>query len=70
VHLTNYSINKHNKNGVIASHEMAEEADGTKWSFKAFHAVLQQHKVNDDKIFAKIKDIIVKTIIASEATLK
>ena len=70
VHLTNYSINKHNKNGVIAGHEMAEEADGTKWSFKAFRAVLRQHKVNDDKIFAKIKDIIIKTVIACEGTLK
>ena len=43
IHLTNYSVNKHNKKGIIAGHEMAEEAEGTKWSFKAFRAVLRQH---------------------------
>jgi hypothetical protein len=69
VHLTNYSINKQNKNGLIADHEDSEEVDGSKWSFKAFRAVLRQHKVNDDKIFAKIKDIIIKTIISCESTL-
>lgn len=35
VHLTNYSINKKNQKGAIASHDAKEEACGSKWSFKA-----------------------------------
>lgn len=70
IHLTNYSINKHNKQGLIAPHEMASEAEGTKWSFKAFRSVLRQHQQNDERLFAKIKDIVVKTIVACEGTLR
>lgn len=69
VHLTNYSINKQNKGGVFAEHEMQGEAEGTKWSFKAFRDLLRQHKINDEKLFARIKQIVVKTIIACESTL-
>jgi hypothetical protein len=69
VHLTNYSINKHNNKCLIAGHEMAEEADGIKWSFKAWKQVLKAHQVNDEKLFSKIKDIVVKTIISCEPNL-
>ena len=31
--------------------------------------MLREHNVNDEKLFAKIKDIIVKTIISSEPVL-
>ena len=35
IHLTNYSINKKNQQGAIASHTAKDEACGSKWSFKA-----------------------------------
>jgi len=69
VHLTNYSINKNNKKGSIAVHEAEGEACGSKWSFKALRQVLREHKVNDEKLFARIKDIVIKTIISSEPIL-
>ena len=31
--------------------------------------MLREHNVNDEKLFVKIKDIIVKTIISSEPVL-
>lgn len=69
IHLTNYSINKNNQNGLIAGYEEKEEACGSKWSFKALRQVLREHKVNDSRLFGRIKDIIIKTIISSEPVL-
>ena len=69
VHLTNYSINKKNQNGFIASHTAKGEAYGTKWSFKALRQVLREHNVNDERLFSRIKDIVIKTIISSEPIL-
>ena len=69
IHLTNYSINKKNHNGSIASHTAKDEAHGSKWSFKALRQVLREHFVNDERLFGRIKDIVIKTIISSEPVL-
>ena len=69
IHLTNYSINKKNTQGSIAAHTAAGEAYGSKWSFKALRQVLREHHVNDERLFSRIKDIIIKTIISSEPVL-
>lgn len=69
IHLTNYSINKNNKHGSIAEHAAKDEACGSKWSFKALRQVLREHQVNDERLFGRIKDIVIKTIISSEPVL-
>jgi hypothetical protein len=70
VHLTNYSINKSNKTGVRVDTNVNDgETSENKWSLMALKKCLRAHKVNDDKLFNKIKDILIKTVISCETTL-
>ncbi|NWX12564.1 TTLL4 polyglutamylase, partial [Aegotheles bennettii] len=64
VHLTNYSVNKKNTEYQSNSDETA--CQGHKWSLKALWSYLTQKGVNSKAIWEKIKDIVIKTIIASE----
>ena len=75
IHLTNYSINKKNKSGINISNLNAHfddsdvETSGSKWSLRALKKVLVAHGVNENKLFKRIKDIIVKTVISCEPAL-
>ncbi|NXQ39354.1 TTLL4 polyglutamylase, partial [Catharus fuscescens] len=64
MHLTNYSVNKKNTEYKSNSDETA--CQGHKWALKALWSYLTQKGVNSDAIWEKIKDIVIKTIIASE----
>nr|XP_009943595.1 PREDICTED: tubulin polyglutamylase TTLL4 [Opisthocomus hoazin] len=64
VHLTNYSVNKKNTEYKSNSDETA--CQGHKWALKALWSYLTQKGVNSEAIWEKIKDIVIKTIIASE----
>ncbi|NXO80773.1 TTLL4 polyglutamylase, partial [Sitta europaea] len=64
MHLTNYSVNKKNTEYKSNSDETA--CQGHKWALKALWSYLTQKGVNSEAIWEKIKDIVVKTIIASE----
>ncbi|XP_027638118.1 tubulin monoglutamylase TTLL4 [Falco peregrinus] len=64
VHLTNYSVNKKNTKYKSNSDETA--CQGHKWALKALWSYLTQKGVNSEAIWEKIKDIVIKTIIASE----
>ncbi|NXK80440.1 TTLL4 polyglutamylase, partial [Amazona guildingii] len=64
VHLTNYSVNKKNTEYKSNSDETA--CQGHKWALKALWSYLNQKGVNSEAIWEKIKDIVIKTIIASE----
>ncbi|XP_027492299.1 tubulin polyglutamylase TTLL4 [Corapipo altera] len=64
VHLTNYSVNKKNTEYKSNSDETA--CQGHKWALKALWNYLTQKGVNSEAIWEKIKDIVIKTIIASE----
>ncbi|NXU36960.1 TTLL4 polyglutamylase, partial [Drymodes brunneopygia] len=64
MHLTNYSVNKKNKEYKSNSDETA--CQGHKWALKALWSYLTQKGVNSEAIWEKIKDIVIKTIIASE----
>ncbi|NXM24773.1 TTLL4 polyglutamylase, partial [Oxyruncus cristatus] len=64
VHLTNYSVNKKNTEYKSNSDETA--CQGHKWALKALWNYLSQKGVNSEAIWEKIKDIVIKTIIASE----
>ncbi|XP_058696263.1 tubulin monoglutamylase TTLL4 [Poecile atricapillus] len=64
MHLTNYSVNKKNTEYKPNSDETA--CQGHKWALKALWSYLTQKGVNSEAIWEKIKDIVIKTIIASE----
>ncbi|NXQ21904.1 TTLL4 polyglutamylase, partial [Peucedramus taeniatus] len=64
MHLTNYSVNKKNVEYKSNSDETA--CQGHKWALKALWSYLTQKGVNSEAIWEKIKDIVIKTIIASE----
>ncbi|NXO04899.1 TTLL4 polyglutamylase, partial [Rhinopomastus cyanomelas] len=64
MHLTNYSVNK--KNAEYKSNSDETACQGHKWALKALWSYLTQKGVNSEAIWEKIKDIVIKTIIASE----
>ncbi|XP_075465742.1 tubulin monoglutamylase TTLL4 isoform X2 [Ascaphus truei] len=64
MHLTNYSVNKHNADYKANSDQTA--CQGHKWALKALWSYLNQKGFNSDAIWEKIKDMVIKTIIASE----
>ncbi|NXN33242.1 TTLL4 polyglutamylase, partial [Nycticryphes semicollaris] len=64
VHLTNYSVNK--KNTEYKSNADETACQGHKWALKALWSYLTQKGVDSEAIWEKIKDIVIKTIIASE----
>lgn len=61
MHLTNFSINKTNKE--YKSNDDENACIGHKWSLKALWAYLQKKGINTDKIWENITDLVIKTII-------
>ncbi|XP_078083968.1 tubulin monoglutamylase TTLL4 isoform X2 [Mustelus asterias] len=65
MHLTNYSVNK--LNAEYKPNSDGKLCQGHKWSLKALWAYLNQKGVKTDMLWEQMKDVIVKTIIASES---
>jgi len=65
VHLTNYSVNK--KSRKFESNDNAGEAVGHKWSLRVLWGELEKLGYDTDKIWSDIKDVVLKTLIASES---
>ncbi|MEQ2179775.1 Tubulin polyglutamylase ttll4, partial [Goodea atripinnis] len=64
MHLTNYSVNK--KNSEYQTNSDDKACHGHKWALKALWHYLGSKGINTSLIWEKIKDIVIKTIIASE----
>lgn len=64
MHLTNYSVNK--KNSEYQSNSDNTACQGHKWALKALWQYLGSKGVNTTIIWEKIKDMVIKTIIASD----
>ncbi|XP_077584886.1 tubulin monoglutamylase TTLL4 isoform X2 [Stigmatopora nigra] len=64
MHLTNYSVNK--KNSEYQANSDDKACQGHKWTLKALWKYLGCRGVDTILIWEKIKDIVIKTIIASE----
>lgn len=65
MHLTNYSINRRNRNFV--ENQDAEADDyGNKWSLTALKRFLAKRHVPVDVLFERIDDLIIKTAISIE----
>lgn len=71
-HLTNYSLNKHNKKGFKQGNEVEDEDGvlGSKWSLKAFRKVLRSNGIDDKAIFKRINDVINKTFLSVDPILR
>ncbi|XP_037542671.1 tubulin polyglutamylase TTLL4 [Nematolebias whitei] len=64
MHLTNYSVNK--KNSEYQTNSDDKACQGHKWALKALWQHLGSKGINTTQIWDKIKDIVIKTVIASE----
>lgn len=64
MHLTNYSVNKNN--AAYRSNDDRTQCEGHKWALKALWGYLCDKGVDCRLIWEQIKDIAVKTVIASE----
>lgn len=65
-HLTNYSINK--KNEAFVENQDAQDGDsGFKWSMTAFCHHLEELGIDCSHMWAKIYDIIIKSLLSIDA---
>ncbi|MCI4378603.1 hypothetical protein PGIGA_G00217730 [Pangasianodon gigas] len=64
MHLTNYSVNK--KNSEYQTNSDDKACQGHKWALKALWQYLESKGINTTLIWEKIKDMVIKTIIASD----
>lgn len=62
IHLTNYSINKTSLN--FQKNDSIENEEGSKWTLQALKKYFKDNNIDFNKIWSRIKDIIVKTVIS------
>lgn len=69
MHLTNYFINKNNRDYQINND--CDSLDGSKWTLKRFWRYIEEHyeHVNSQELWDQIIDIIIKTIISCETPM-
>lgn len=67
MHLTNYSINK--TSATYTSNDCADSCTGHKWTLRTLWSYLEQENINVAKLWASIKDMVVKTMIAGESSI-
>lgn len=68
VHLTNYSVNK--RASTYKFNKRADhDSEGNKWSHTAYKRKLAEQGIDPEAVFARVKDVIVKTIISAEANI-
>ena len=65
MHLTNFSVNKKNLNFVM-NEDNDDDRSSSKWSLTNLRKALQEQGIDDTKIWAKIEDICIKTVLAAE----
>ena len=68
-HLTNYAVNKNNKNYVQNESPFDVDYNSSKWTLTSLQQYLEEHNINSELVFSKIDDIIIKTFISSENNL-
>ncbi len=68
-HLTNYSINKNNHN-YVPNENAVQEDSGFKWSISAFCSHLEKEGVDVRLMWAKIYDVIIKSVLAIDEQTK
>ncbi len=69
MHLTNYSVNKYNAN-FVANVDPSADGVGSKWSLTALRKYFAGIGVNDEFIWTRIEEIMIKTILSIEPIVK
>jgi hypothetical protein len=67
MHLTNYSVNKHAP-GYVENTNAEIDDVGSKWSLTALWEWMRSHNIDDRSIWSRVKDIVVKTLLAMETS--
>lgn len=67
MHLTNYSINK--ASATYTRNDCVDSCTGHKWTLRTLWSYLEREHVNVSKLWASMKDIVVKTMIAGESCI-
>ena len=67
IHLTNTAINKNSENYAYPKNINDENAN--KWNLQTYRKFLKEKNIDNDLLFSKIKDIIIKTIISGQSAL-
>jgi len=65
IHLTNYAVNRLARNYQSNSDCLIDD-QGSKWSHTALKRTFAALNIDPEAVFARVKDVIVKTIIAAE----
>lgn len=65
IHLTNYTLNKNGEN-FVSNEQADEDGVGSKWSLSALKRKYKLLEIDYDALMVKIKDLIIKTIIAAQ----
>ena len=68
-HLTNYAVNKNNKNYIQNTQPFDIDYSSSKWTLTSLKQYLEENNINSELIFNKIDDIIIKTLISCENNL-
>lgn len=65
IHLTNYSVNKHNEKYIVNVN--ANSCEGHKWTIETLWKYLEeQHQVDINQLQRRLIDLIIKTVICGE----
>jgi len=65
MHLTNYSVNKYNQNFVY-NNDPSADGVGSKWSHHALRTFFKEVGIDDEGLWGKIEDIMIKAVIGVE----
>ena len=68
MHLTNYSINKKSQS-FVQSNNLQHDDEGSKWSLSAFCNHLEMCNTDMDLFWARIYDVILKSLLSCEDQL-
>jgi len=69
IHLTNYSVNKYNMN-FVPNNDPSTDGIGSKWSLSALKKYFDAHGINNETLWTRVDEIIIKTILSIEPALK
>lgn len=65
-HLTNYSVNKKSQK-FDKNQDAQQDGVGTKWSLQALRRWFRERGIDDERVMANIRDVIIKTLISCES---
>ena len=67
MHLTNYSINKHNS--AYQHNEDPEKREGQKWTLATLWQYFAERGIDSKAVWDRIRDMVIKTIISAEHSM-